>query len=278
MGCIIIELAIVLVYGWENGKLQTFTRKRTENGTPNDPFHKNMPVVTRWTENLERDDGSYSIIGLMRTARDMIHIEPEARLYSWEAYLDVYERPNSNETADARREMMDKFIQGPKASQVSSKENPRARQVMEKNPIREDCLAKKGWPSVQSTSEIGNFLKKFNSMPGPADIRELFTLIHDGDGHVEKRQDLARQFAEAVLTADITFAETVEFLQQSRDWYSTETMEYRMNVIKVLKGEVIVNKMGFGRNTPLCLALGMETRWLPNSCFLKARKLTTKMI
>lgn len=99
MGCIIIELAIVLVYGWENGKLQTFTRKRTENGTPNDPFHKNMPVVTRWTENLERDDGSYSIIGLMRTARDMIHIEREARLYSWEAYLDVYERLNPNETA-----------------------------------------------------------------------------------------------------------------------------------------------------------------------------------
>lgn len=149
--------------------------------------------------------------------------------------------------------MMDKFIQGPKASQVSSKENPRARKVMEKNPIREDCLAKKGWPSVQSTSDIGNFLKKFNSMPGLADIRELFTLIHDGDGHVEKRQDLARQFAEAVLTADITFAETVEFLQQSRDWYSTETMEYRMNVIKVFKGEVIVNKMGFGRNSPLCL-------------------------
>lgn len=143
MGCIIIELAIVLVYGWENGKLQTFTRKRTENGTPNDPFHKNMPVVTRWTENLERDDGSYSIIGLMRTARDMIHIEPEARLYSWEAYLNVYERLNPNETADARREMMDKFIQGPKDSQVSSKENPRARKVMEKNPIREDCLAKR---------------------------------------------------------------------------------------------------------------------------------------
>lgn len=36
MGCIIIELAIVLVYGWENGKLQKFTRKMTENGTPND--------------------------------------------------------------------------------------------------------------------------------------------------------------------------------------------------------------------------------------------------
>lgn len=256
MGCIIIELAIVLVYGWESEDLQEFTKRRTRNGKPTDPFHKNMSEVTRWIEKLEHvDDGSYNIISLMQTARDMICMEREARVFSWEAYLDLYERLNPNATIRDRRKITEEFVQKPRPGRDLRKENPRARTDMKRNPIRDECLAKNDWPPVQSMpSDIEKFVQKANSTPGQADVKELFTLIHKDYGRIGERQDLALKLADALVPADITFSETVELFQKSRAWHFAETMEYRMNVIRILKGEVMVNQRGPGSMTPLCWA------------------------
>jgi serine/threonine protein kinase len=255
MGCIFIELAILLVYGWETEKLQEFTKSRTKTGNPNDPFHKNLSVVSHWTERLERHDGSSNIVFLMRTARAMLHTEREVRLYSWEAYLNLYERFNPDDTVDDRRNMTEKFVQRPKDGAISSKENPRARTAMVNNSICDECLANKGWPPAKSTSpEIESFLHKCNSKPKRADIEQLFTFIHEGYGLTKEQKDLALEFAEAILPVDITFSETIALLQKSRAWSFKEPLEYRMNVIKVLKGEMKVNHKDPTEMTPLCWA------------------------
>ena len=98
----------------------------------------------------------------------------------------------------------------------------------------------------------GNFLLKFNSTPKRDDVIQLFTLIHEDYGSIAERKDLGLQIAKEVLPADITISDVVNLLQQSRTWSFNNLMEYRMNVIKILNGDMVINpKAG---TTPLCSA------------------------
>ena len=69
MGCILIELATLVVYGWNNRMVSEFWRKRRSNPLKVNPklvpeygdgsFHNNWPVVEKWISDLRmHENGS----------------------------------------------------------------------------------------------------------------------------------------------------------------------------------------------------------------------------
>lgn len=260
MGCIIIELAILLVYGWDTGDtpqgFQEFTNQTTSNENRTDPFYNHESVVTQWLEKLEGpDDGSYNIISLLRTARNMTRMVPEDRVFSWEAYLDLYEQLNPSATIEDRCKITKEFVQKPSQDRDDSKRNPRGRIDVMRNSIRDKCLHENGWPPVQSrSSEIETLVQNFNSTLGQADVKKLFTFICDDYGDIEDQWNPLK-CAEALIPADITFGETVGLFQYNNTSHSpNEAMGFRFMMIRIMKAEMNVNEPDFYTMTPLCWA------------------------
>lgn len=101
MGCIIIEIATLIVYGWESGKITEFRNKRRKNlkkgrpklayrHNPDDSFHNNWTVVEDWIHQLQIDDGSQKLKPTLNVAVQMMSQTPDSHLYIWEAELDLY--------------------------------------------------------------------------------------------------------------------------------------------------------------------------------------------
>ncbi|KAL8921173.1 MAG: hypothetical protein Q9172_004169 [Xanthocarpia lactea] len=92
MGCIIIELATLIVHGWGSGKLSDFKDRRRENPPKTDDysFHNNLVVVKNWVYRLQAVDGSQNLKSTLDVALQMMNQTPESRLYAWEAELDLY--------------------------------------------------------------------------------------------------------------------------------------------------------------------------------------------
>ena len=101
MGCIIIELATLIVHGWESKKLTIFRNQRQRNPRKERPeltdregldcsFHNNLAVVKEWVYQLQADDGTQKLKSTLDVALQMINETRESRLYAWEAELDLY--------------------------------------------------------------------------------------------------------------------------------------------------------------------------------------------
>ena len=105
MGCIIIELATLIVHGWESEKISGFRNQRQQNPHKTRPkvakvagrddkdcsFHNNRAVVRNWILELKAHDyGSPKLISTLDVARQMMNETPDSRLYAWEAELDLY--------------------------------------------------------------------------------------------------------------------------------------------------------------------------------------------
>ncbi|KAL8976584.1 MAG: hypothetical protein Q9205_007435 [Flavoplaca limonia] len=105
MGCIIIELATLIVHGWESEKISGFRNQRQQNPHKTRPkvakvvgrddkdcsFHNNQAIVRNWILELKAHDyGSPKLISTLDVARQMMNETPESRLYAWEAELDLY--------------------------------------------------------------------------------------------------------------------------------------------------------------------------------------------
>lgn len=101
MGCIIIELATLVVHGWGSKKLSNFRNQRQQNPrkeivglTDRDgldySFHNNLAVVKEWVYQLQADDGSQKLKSTLDVALQMMTETRESRLYAWEAELDLY--------------------------------------------------------------------------------------------------------------------------------------------------------------------------------------------
>ncbi|KAL8878726.1 MAG: hypothetical protein Q9215_007157 [Flavoplaca cf. flavocitrina] len=102
MGCIIIELATLIVHGWESEKLSGFRNQRQQNPHKTRPkvagrdnkdcsFHNNRAVVRNWILELKAHDyGTPKLNSTLDVARQIMNETPESRLYTWEAELDLY--------------------------------------------------------------------------------------------------------------------------------------------------------------------------------------------
>ena len=101
-GCILIELATLVVYGWQSQMITKFRdeRKRNPNRDRRSPpsvragsdvsFHNNMTVVKDWISRLKKRDGSQQLNEVLDIAAGMLAPKPENRLYMWEVQTDLY--------------------------------------------------------------------------------------------------------------------------------------------------------------------------------------------
>ena len=103
MGCIIIELATLIVHGWQSGMIEQFRneRKRNPNRDRKSPgsvqdgsdvsFHNNQIVVKDWLGRLKDCDTGQQLNEVLDTVAGMLASKPEDRAYMWEIQMDLYE-------------------------------------------------------------------------------------------------------------------------------------------------------------------------------------------
>ena len=103
MGCIIIELATLVVDDWQSGMVTEFKNERMKNpkrdrkspGSVQDgsdvSFHNNPIVVKDWVGRLRDHDGSQQLNEILDTAVGMLAPKPKNRPYMWEIQTDLYE-------------------------------------------------------------------------------------------------------------------------------------------------------------------------------------------
>ena len=124
MGCIIIEIAILTVYGLGSGKVTEFRNQRGANPrkgrpmlaakhTPDYSFHNNWAVVEDWIGQLQREDGSSKLKSTLKVATQMMTQTPSSRSYAWEAELDLYNIQQPEDYRVTRLEKRALCIQSP---------------------------------------------------------------------------------------------------------------------------------------------------------------------
>lgn len=124
MGCIIVELATLIVHGWESQKTTDFRDQRKSNTRGNRPelakqhepdlsFHNNQVVVREWIYQLQIDDGSPKLRATLNVALQMINQTRDSRLYAWEAELDLYRIQEPDGTRLTRLEKGSLAVQPP---------------------------------------------------------------------------------------------------------------------------------------------------------------------
>ena len=124
MGCIIVELATLIVHGWESKKLIEFRNQRRDNPQktrpkladqhkPDDSFHNNWDVVKNWIHQLESEDGSQKLKWTLNVALQMMNQIRDERLYSWEAELDLYNIQQPDDGRVKRLEIESLCVQSP---------------------------------------------------------------------------------------------------------------------------------------------------------------------
>ena len=262
-GCIIVELAFLIVYGWETQEWEKFTMEIENESRPvrddrrrDKSFRSNMPVVTKWMEKLTREDGSRNFTYLMKITSAMLSQEREARPYSWEVEIYLHEAFYSSEKGSDRRARIEKLVQPPPENFHGH--NPLARAIYENNSDLKDCLQKNGW-RLELSNEADPF--DADSMSGAADVVSLLedfrpsssqitqTFLHElgkveDEGEKHRRKVLAREFAKRLRSAQHSIFEIRAVLKR----------KYPMDLIRILAGEVDVNHMDSLGNTQLTSA------------------------
>lgn len=165
MGCIIVELATLIVFGWEAQKVREFRSRRRENkikgrpslaqsrGRPDDSFHNNLAVVEQWIDLLLAQDGSRALSSTLEVARNMMNSRPTERLYSWEAELDLYNIQYPDDDRLMRLEKGALCVQPPAAKGISNVQTPLHRAAWKGDLERILQLIEAGWPLMAEDSQ-----------------------------------------------------------------------------------------------------------------------------
>ena len=264
LGCIVVELAVLIVYGWKGEQLRAFEADRIKNGRQQNAsskesdasFHNNMPVVRRWMRKLTRKDGSRNFIYLMKTASRMLSADPNARPYSWEVESCLYEQLRPNEPGDERFAKMRALVQAP---EKSCTHNPLAWAIADGNWGFEQCLRQKGWTLSSSSSSCRSMVDPENMsgdavslletyMPPSSEIGKLFKRTYEARGYESdkmankgRRNALAQKFAETIASARITFWEIKHILE----------LRYPFDLMEILAGYLDLNQSDGDQYTAL---------------------------
>lgn len=101
MGCIIIELATLIVDDWQSGMIHEFREKRKNNSirerkspvhvdqNSDASFHNNPIIVQSWVSRLNQLGDSQQMTEVLNIAYEMIAAEPRNRTYMWESHMDL---------------------------------------------------------------------------------------------------------------------------------------------------------------------------------------------
>ena len=163
MGCIIVELATLIVYGWKYDMLTVFRCRRRDNlykessnvadrhrakhHKRDDSFHNNWNVVKEWIDQLKGDDRSPKLKETLDVALQMMNHKRDDRLYAWEAELNLYNIQQRDDDRVKRLEIGSLCVQSPSPQRkmLNGTETPlhRAAQKGDLDRIRQ--LFETGW-------------------------------------------------------------------------------------------------------------------------------------
>ena len=184
MGCIMVQVAILIVWGWESGKVEEFRKERQifilqqihETGRDrnrfrdDDSFVKSIPVIDTWLAQLQ-EDGSVMLQGYLAITIQMLRRNPMERIYSWEAELDLYELLHPDESKEQCFKQTADLVQGPPPGKnFNYVETPIHRAAERGNVIRVINMLEVGWSAelknsagctpIQLVERKGNFQLK----------------------------------------------------------------------------------------------------------------------
>ncbi|KAL8858705.1 MAG: hypothetical protein Q9178_004793 [Gyalolechia marmorata] len=157
IGCIIIELSVLIFYGWDSEMVAKFKSARLrsqgkrplrlDDGSthPESSFHNNMDVVDEWVEKIKYN-GSSRVNNLLRVAEGLMAKDPRSRLYTWEAELDLYTIFDVDADLPKRLERNALGVQRPPPRIVNGTSTPLHRAAQTPIPERVQHLLKQGWP------------------------------------------------------------------------------------------------------------------------------------
>ncbi|KAL8741376.1 MAG: hypothetical protein Q9190_006010 [Brigantiaea leucoxantha] len=156
IGCVIIELAIVIVYGWEPQKIRQFRNARLKNPSMkrpklrenDDSFHNNPAIVGEWVKNTKDDGGGpcTPITSLLDVAKGLMVEDPRSRLYTWEAELDLYSIYDVYAERPRKVAQNANCIQPPPPKIPNGISTPLHRAAQRKDSYRVKELLERNWP------------------------------------------------------------------------------------------------------------------------------------
>ena len=163
MGCIIVELATLIVYGWKYDMLTVFRCRRRDNlykessnvahqhrakhHKRDDSFHNNRNVVKEWIDQLKGDDRSPKLKETLDVALQMMNHKRDDRLYAWEAELDLYNIQQRDDDRVKRLEIGSLCVQSPSSQRknLNGTETP-VHRAAQKGDLDRICqLFETGW-------------------------------------------------------------------------------------------------------------------------------------
>lgn len=185
MGCVIIQLATVIVYpNWEKNQVREFERLRADPGvepdqSKNHPFGTKKIVVDSWVGQLRRVRDDPKLGRLLDTAEAMIKEDPKQRLLAFDAAIDILAQLDQG-TSSLNFETQCKRLtegQGPRPK-FGAPYNPHDREKMfaalygdDRTEVRERHLTAIGWrkPGTNrlnhSSSMSARTMKSFTTLP-----------------------------------------------------------------------------------------------------------------
>ena len=160
MGCILIEIVILIVYGWESEKVEEFKNQRKKNpkkgrpmlaerrNAPDGSFHNNWAVVEDWIHQLQIEDASPKLKPTLNVVVQMLTHSRGSRLYSWEAELDLHniQQPDGNRVERLEKGAL--CIQSPPSQEntLNGTQTPLHRSAHKGDSERLVQLFEAGWP------------------------------------------------------------------------------------------------------------------------------------
>lgn len=155
VGCVLIEFAILIVYGWESGEIGKFKerrknnpqRKRTIQDRKEDAsYFNNMEVVLEEVKQLRQHEpeDDRRLAKLLDVAMGMLRENPAERLRSWEALLDLYSAFNPKAFQIRRKKLFKMLIPAPRFGKEGPM-NPFQRAVQNGDKARVKELCRQGW-------------------------------------------------------------------------------------------------------------------------------------
>jgi len=209
MGCIMVQIAVLVVWGWQSAKLQEFRKAREtfvdqdqrkrgiverRLSDPDDSFVKSTPVVDEWLTMLQQEDGSVMLRRFLRTTVQMLRRDPSERIYSWEAELELHELLNPDEPRLTLSSVTAALVPKPPPGGVASGvETPLHRSAARGNLVRVTELLAAGW-SAKQKDKMGRAASEVAGHNGQFYLRDLLlraSSIQDSGGKPDLRDAAA---------------------------------------------------------------------------------------
>lgn len=222
MGCMLIELATLIVHDWESGMLLNFRRERAENRSRDRPqlaesrkhedssFHNNWSVVENWIIGLRRHAaGSEMLEDTLDVAQEMLAQDPRSRLYSWEAEIDLHKIQNPDHVQLGYVGQGSLCVKPPwevhhQGNVPNGAQTPLHRAALKEDKTRLMDLLRLGWP-IFVQDQNGNTSLDIVKRSADKYFRESFSLYF-GQGIAATRKNDGFSLIEAAETGNIAMA------------------------------------------------------------------------